>query len=86
MVFFWVLFNMLIKNFYYLSELEDIILGVEENIKVDNSLEIYIVEKYKMSLFYLKRGLLSNMEKLLRLVYFLFLLKVRKKEMRNIED
>lgn len=86
MLFFWVLFNMLIKNFYYLSELEDIILGVEENIKVDNSLEIYIVEKYKMSLFYLKRGLLSNMEKLLRLVYFLFLLKVRKKEMRNIED
>lgn len=82
----WVLLNMLIKNLHHLSELEDIILGVEENIKVDNSLEIHIVEKYKMSLLHLKRGLLSNMEKLLRSVYSPLPPKVRKKEMRNIED
>lgn len=40
------LVNVLTEDPHHLSDPESISLETEENIKVDNSLEIYIVKKY----------------------------------------
>lgn len=61
-IFPWVLVNILIEDPHHLSDPENISLGIIGNIKVVNrnihSKEIQRV----MSLFHLKRGLLSNMK------------------------